>query len=150
MHAHRSSYNANKFLPRSYQLNGFILLDKMYFTDVVCRSQKSKKLGSKLFSPFLIVSFIGKYAVQLDLSSTLHVHNVVHIDHTKPNVAQPLYTIASIRSVAELYIDEKGKQLISICVDLAHKKKRRNDIYFLVLSISAPTCKASWQALKNS
>lgn len=123
-------------------------LDKKYFTDVVYRSQTSKKLGAKYFGPFKIIELVGKNAIGIELPPQIRAHYVVHVEHTKKFVSQPREIAAELPKVAHLQVEDKGEQVIDIGKILAHKKKWKT-YYFLALPRNAPTHDAEWQPLED-
>lgn len=119
-----------------------------YSTDVVYKLQTSKKLGVKRFGPFKILQLIGKNAIRLAPPTTVHAHDVVHVEHTKEFIEQPAEISGERPKVAELHLDNNGEQVINIVTILAHKVKR-HQYYFLVLPRNAPTHHAAWQPLRD-
>lgn len=146
--ARQSANNAQNYRPHSYRPGDFVWLNKKYFTDIVYRSQLSKKLGARRFGPFRILELVGKNAVRLDLPTSIRAHNVVHVEHTKPHVTQPPDISTERTPKAQLHFDEHGDQVIEIGAILGHKRKS-NTFYFLALPANSPTHDASWQPLKD-
>lgn len=59
----QSAYNAQKYRPHEFRPADMIWLDKRYITDAIYKIQTSKKLDSRRFGPFKILTLIGKNAV---------------------------------------------------------------------------------------
>lgn len=61
------------------------------FTDAYSKSQRSDKLTSRRFGPFIVKELIGKNAVRLDLPDHFRIHPIIHVSHTIPYVEDSKY-----------------------------------------------------------
>lgn len=97
-------------------------INKSLFSDAYYNSQKSDKIGSKIFRPFEVKSLIGKNSVHLDLPTQMKIHPVIHVVHTRPYISQPPDLSQAIPLNPDSVSLEEGEELVVKDV-LNHRKR---------------------------
>lgn len=119
--AHQSAYNAKCYTPPSYQIEEDVFLSRKLFTTAASNAQPSKKLGVRKYGPFKIIELIGQNAVKLQHPHNIHIHPVVHFEHTARVRRQPAEIAQPQPLASQPFIDDNGEFFQEVGTILSHR-----------------------------
>lgn len=102
------------------------------------------KFNAKRLGPFSILFFVVRSSIRFDVPASMHIHPVVHVEHTRPVFSQLediQNTVSTLLAKALPYYSES---LIEIQEMLTHKKNGSN-YSWLTLIKRKPLHVAQWQ-----
>lgn len=117
------------------------------FKDAIAKLQKSDKLSTGLFRPFLIMELVGMNAVRLELPDNMGLHPAVDAIHTTPFAEQP-NEISQPLTTRPDPVPESGGQLHYKVDEHLKYRKRGRGYQLLTLLKGTPRHKADWQPTK--
>lgn len=133
----------SKFTEPNYKEGDLVMIRTSSFRDHFSRARPSEKLRSKWIGPFKIIKLVGKNAVRLELPTTMRIHPVVNVSHTKPYFDQPEDLSSTIERPPPPVIGPLGP---AYEIDRVIQHRRRGRGYqFLVDWKGYPTYEASWE-----
>lgn len=146
--ARQSAYNAKKYGPPSYKIGDEVFLSKKLFTTAATKVQPSQKLSVQCYGPFEVTELIGKNAVKVKLPDAIHIHPIIHVEHTARRKKQPEDLATKEPPPVQPSIDVKGDLVVEVSEILAHRRKGRG-FHFLTLYSNTPSHDAEWKPLRD-
>lgn len=89
------------------------------------RSEGTAKLQPKWLGPFKLIRMVGTQAAELELPSTMKIHDVFHVSLLKPFIARP----GEVANPPVVYVD--GDQEFDVEYIRAHRGSKRNQEYLV-------------------
>ena len=129
--------------PHSFEPDQRVLLSSK---NIRLRSDGTPKLQPRWLGPFKLIRMVGKQAAELELPSTMKIHDVFHVSLLKPFHAQE----GEVANPPVVYAD--GEQEFDVEYIRDHRGTKRNQEYLVHWSGYTPE-HDSWEpaaALRNS
>lgn len=136
-------YASGKARPHNFEPGQHVLLSSKF---IRLRSEGTPKLQPKWLGPFKLVRMVGTQAAELELPSTMKVHDVFHVSLLKPFTASP----GELINPPVVYVD--GDQEFDVDYIRAHRGSKRTQ-EFLVHWAGYPPEHDTWEpaaALRNA
>ena len=118
----QAKYASGKAREHPFQPGQRVLLSSKH---IKIRSDGTAKLQPKWLGPFKLIKMVGKQAAELELPSTIKIHDVFHVSLLKPFHAQP----RDLASSPVVYVD--GDQEFDVESIKAHRGAKRNQEYLV-------------------
>ena len=118
----QSKYASGKARPHTFEAGQHVLLSSRY---IRLRSDGTPKLQPKWLGPFKLVRMVGTQAAELELPSTMKIHDVFHVSLLKPFTAAE----GDLINPPVVYVD--GDQEFDVDYIRAHRGSKRNRDYLV-------------------
>ena len=118
----QANYASGKSRPHTFEAGQHVLLSSRY---IRVRSDGTPKLQPQLLGPFKLVRLVGTQAAELELPSSMKIHDVFHVGLLKPFTAAE----GDLINPPVVYVD--GDQEFDVDYIRAHRGSKRNRDYLV-------------------
>ena len=118
----QAKYASGKAREHPFQPGQHVLLSSK---NIKLRSDGTAKLQPKWLGPFKLIRMVGTQAAELELPSTMKIHDVCHVSLLKPFTAQP----GEVANPPVVYVD--GDQEVDVEHIRSHRGSKRTMEYLV-------------------
>lgn len=118
----QEKYSTGRARPHNFEAGQHVLLSSRY---IRLRSDGTPKLQPKWLGPFKLIKMVGTQAAELELPSTMKIHDVFHVSLLKPFIASE----EGLINPPVVYVD--GDQEFDVDYIRAHRGSKRNQEFLV-------------------